>query len=119
MSEESVFDEFVGNEVKAPYRDGTQFKIARGVLESINNGFIKIKGRLGTIIINEKNIEKVLGVVGPSKSIDVTGGMAKKVHDLLSISKLGINVAIFNLTVPGRLRNLLQGNQVICTRIVG
>ena len=53
----SLFDEFVGQEVKAPYRDGAQFKIARGVLESINGGFVKISGRLGTIIINEKNIE--------------------------------------------------------------
>ena len=56
---ESPFEDFIGKEVKAPYKDGTQFKIARGVLDSINNGFIKISGRLGTIIINEKNIEKM------------------------------------------------------------
>ena len=55
----SMFREFLGQEVKAPYRDGTQFKIARVVLQDINNGFVKIKGRLGTIIINEKNIEKM------------------------------------------------------------
>jgi hypothetical protein len=55
----SLFDEFVGREIKAPYRDGTQFKIARGTLKEINNGFVKIVGRLGTIIINEKNIEKM------------------------------------------------------------
>ncbi|MBI2133949.1 hypothetical protein HYU11_04675 [Candidatus Woesearchaeota archaeon] len=55
----SVFDEFLGSDVKVPYRDGTQFKVARGVLESIDSGFVKIKGRLGTIIINEKNIEKM------------------------------------------------------------
>jgi len=56
---DSLFREFLGQEVKAPYKDGSQFKIARGVLEDINNGFVKIKGRLGTIIINEKNIEKM------------------------------------------------------------
>lgn len=55
----SVFEEFVGEEIKAPYRDGTQFKIARGKLESAENGFVKITGKLGTIIINEKNIEKM------------------------------------------------------------
>jgi hypothetical protein len=55
----SLFDEFVGQEVKAPYRDGSQFKIARGTLKEINNGFVKIVGRLGTIIINEKNVEKM------------------------------------------------------------
>ena len=64
---ESLFEEFVGKEVKAPYKDGTQFKIARGVLDSINNGFIKISGRLGTIIINEKNIEKMSRVSEKTK----------------------------------------------------
>ena len=57
--EEDIFAEFVGKDVKAPYRDGTQFKIARGKLLSITNGFVKIRGRLGTIIINEKNLEKM------------------------------------------------------------
>ena len=55
----SVFEEFVGKMVKAPYKDGTQFKIARGQLDSAENGFVKITGKLGTIIINEKNIEKM------------------------------------------------------------
>ncbi len=55
----SVFMDFLGQNIKAPYKDGTQFKIARGRLESIDGGFIKINGKLGTIIINEKNIEKM------------------------------------------------------------
>lgn len=55
----SIFEEFLGQQVKAPYKDGTQFKIARGTLEAIEKGFVKIDGRLGTIIINEKNIEKM------------------------------------------------------------
>ncbi len=55
----SVFSEFVGQYVKAPYRDGNQFKIARGRLDTISNGFVKITGKLGTIVINEKNIEKM------------------------------------------------------------
>lgn len=59
MANDTLFREFLGQDVKAPYKDGTQFKIARGVLEEISNGFVKIKGRLGTIIINEKNIEKM------------------------------------------------------------
>ena len=54
-----IFDEFVGKEIKAPYKDGTQFKIAKGVLENVENGFVKIRGRLGTIIIKEGNIEKM------------------------------------------------------------
>jgi len=59
MDTRSVFEEFLGQEVKAPYKDGSQFKIARGTLENISNGFVKISGRLGTIVINEKNIEKM------------------------------------------------------------
>jgi len=59
MENNNLFKEFLGKEIKAPYKDGTQFKIARGVLEEISNGFVKIRGELGTIIINEKNIEKM------------------------------------------------------------
>lgn len=59
MSAKDLFEEFIGHEVKAPYKDGTQFKIARGRLKEITNGFVKIEGRLGTIIINSKNIEKM------------------------------------------------------------
>ena len=55
----NMFEEFLGQEVKVPYTDGAQFKVARGILREINNGFVKITGTLGTIIINEKNIEKM------------------------------------------------------------
>jgi len=53
------FSDFIGEEVKAPYRDGSQLKIARGVLESVDDGFIKVTGNLGTIVINSKNIERM------------------------------------------------------------
>ena len=56
---ENMFSEFLGKDVKVPYTDGTQFKVARGILTDIQNGFVKIRGQLGTIIINEKNIEKM------------------------------------------------------------
>ena len=58
----SPFEEMIGHEIKAPYKDGSQYKIARGVLKDINNGFVKVVGRLGTIIINEKNIERMARV---------------------------------------------------------
>jgi len=54
-----MFNEFLGKEVKVPYKDGSQFKIARGVLIENREGFVKIKGTLGTIVINTKNIEKM------------------------------------------------------------
>ncbi len=55
----SVFSEFIGQEVKVPYRDGSQYKIARGNLQEAEDGFVKISGKLGTIIINEKNVERM------------------------------------------------------------
>ena len=59
MAVRSIFEDLLGKDVKAPYVDGGQFKIARGKLISIHGGFVKITGNLGTIIINEKNIQKM------------------------------------------------------------
>jgi hypothetical protein len=57
--DQNPFMDFIGEEVKAPYKDGNQLKIARGTLESVDGGFVKVVGNLGTIIINSKNIEKM------------------------------------------------------------
>jgi hypothetical protein len=56
---ESIFLSFLNKKVKAPYKDGTQFKIARGRLVEVKDGFVKIEGPLGTLIINQDNIEKM------------------------------------------------------------
>ncbi|HII16886.1 TPA: hypothetical protein HA361_03150 [Candidatus Woesearchaeota archaeon] len=53
------FQEFLGEIVKAPYRDGKQLKVARGRLEAVDSGFVKVVGNLGTLVINAKNIEKM------------------------------------------------------------
>ncbi|MFW9847773.1 MAG: isopentenyl phosphate kinase [Candidatus Thorarchaeota archaeon] len=68
-------------------------------------------------IINDKNKEEVLEIAGPASTTDVTGGMRRKISDLLTISESGVEVIIFNLTVAGRLSSLLQGSQALCTRI--
>lgn len=57
-----LFAEFVGHEVKVPYIDGKQYKIARGVLKGVDSGFVKIEGDLGIIVINQKNIERMARV---------------------------------------------------------
>ncbi|MHA1906480.1 MAG: isopentenyl phosphate kinase [Candidatus Thorarchaeota archaeon] len=69
-------------------------------------------------IINEKNKNEVLGIAGPSGSTDVTGGMKRKINDLLAIAQLGIEVVIFNLTIPKRLAAILKGEEITCTRII-
>ncbi len=58
-TQEEIFSHFVGKDVKCPYRDGRQLKVARGTLISCQAGFVRIEGHLGTIIINERNIEKM------------------------------------------------------------
>jgi hypothetical protein len=54
-----MFDEFLGKEVKIPYMDGDQYKIARGILEEISEDFIKVKGERGVLIVNIKCIRKI------------------------------------------------------------
>lgn len=69
-------------------------------------------------VINQDNKDTILKSIGPSSATDVTGGMAKKVGDLLSLSGLGIETIIFNLSVPGRLQKILNGDSVTCTKVL-
>ncbi len=57
--EQTLFREFIGEEIKAPYKDGNQLKVARGKLEAVECGFVKVVGKLGVIVINSKNIQKM------------------------------------------------------------
>ena len=66
-------------------------------------------------IIHAENAELALSAAGPSNSTDVTGGMAKKIGDLLKVK--GTEIIIFNLSIPGRLKSLLAGEPIICTKI--
>ncbi len=68
-------------------------------------------------IIDATNIDSVLDKAGPSSATDVTGGMEKKLVDIFTLSGLAIDIAIFNLGVPGRLSTLLSGKTPPCTRI--
>ena len=54
-----LFVSFLGRKVKVPYTDGEQLKVARGVLEDVSPSFIRVKGNLGVIVINKRNIEKL------------------------------------------------------------
>ncbi len=67
--------------------------------------------------VDNSNELFVLDGLGPSASIDVTGGMLKKVRELIEAAQHGATVTIFNLSVEGRLEALLRGEETICTRI--
>jgi len=68
-------------------------------------------------VINQENKESILSKTGPSTNTDVTGGMLKKLSELLEISNQNREIIIFNLTVPNRLNLLLQNESTICTII--
>ncbi len=68
-------------------------------------------------LINSENQDEVMAVTGPSESTDVTGGMNRKLSELLSIAGLNREIVIFNLLVPDRLKALLNREPVLCTRI--
>lgn len=68
--------------------------------------------------VNKSNMDHIIHLAGPSGSTDVTGGMKTKLQALIGATKYTDKLAIFNLTVPGRLGDLLQGNDTKCTTIV-
>ncbi|TFH06297.1 MAG: isopentenyl phosphate kinase family protein [Candidatus Thorarchaeota archaeon] len=67
--------------------------------------------------INNSNKTEILSLTGPSSSTDVTGGMTKKITELLDLANQNVDIVIFNLLVPGRLTALFENNSVVCTRI--
>ena len=68
-------------------------------------------------LINKSNQDLILKNTGPSSATDVTGGMNKKIRELLTLANQNVEVIIFNLLVPGRLSDLLKGNPIVCTRV--
>jgi isopentenyl phosphate kinase len=68
-------------------------------------------------VIDIHNKGRVVTNTGPSGSVDVTGGMTRKITDLFELAGHNTKIAIFNLLVSGRLEKLLAGEQVICTTL--
>jgi isopentenyl phosphate kinase len=68
-------------------------------------------------IIDKSNLKQVLHGASSSKATDVTGGMAAKLADLVKLAGRKREIAIFNLSMAGRLEDLLSRKPVICTRI--
>lgn len=68
-------------------------------------------------VVDSSNLYEIMRNTGPSSSTDVTGGMSRKVSELMRIAKKSTEVIIFNLSIPGRLSSLLLDKDVVCTRI--
>jgi isopentenyl phosphate kinase len=67
--------------------------------------------------ITQANYPQIKGWIGESKSIDVTGGMLRKVEEFLAISHLGINCWIIDGNISGNLANAVLGNSALGTVI--
>jgi isopentenyl phosphate kinase len=68
-------------------------------------------------VVNSTNIDKVIKGAGTSITTDVTGGMSRKIIELLDLAGKDIRIVIFNLLIPGRLKKLLVGEPTLCTEI--
>ncbi len=59
--------------------------------------------------ITQANYSQIKAVLGKSESVDVTGGMAKKVEEFLAIASLGIDCWIIDGNLPGNLVSAVLG----------
>ena len=63
--------------------------------------------------VNPENIARILPSLGGSEAVDVTGGMASKVQQMLELAKgiQGLEVLIFSGKLPGTVQRVLGGAQ--------
>ena len=77
----------------------------------------------GAIIshITPRNFPEVSAALGGSHGTDVTGGMASKVSNMLSLAVMlpGLEIRIFGGTMPGQIEAALVGSATFGTLITG
>lgn len=56
MEEGHDLERFLNKNIRARFRDGKLVKTAEGRLEAVVDGFVKISGKRGTIVINVWNV---------------------------------------------------------------
>jgi isopentenyl phosphate kinase len=62
--------------------------------------------------ITRKDFLSMREQIGQSRGIDVTGGMAGKVGELLELADMGVSSTIFNASVAGNVEIALQGGRI-------
>jgi isopentenyl phosphate kinase len=67
--------------------------------------------------ITPTNYSQIKAFLGQSESVDVTGGMAKKVEEFLAVSSLGIDCWIIDGNIPGNLAQAVLGQPSLGTLI--
>lgn len=70
-------------------------------------------------LITKSNYSEIEAALGLSHSVDVTGGMKKKVEEFLAISSLGIDCWIIDGNIPDNLVQAVLGKPISGTLIRG
>ena len=92
------------------------FRIERIIHCGLTNGVYDENGTT-VRLINGKNYKRYQGVLGGSGGVDVTGGMAHKVEESLSLAKRGIPSLIIDGIVNGSLSEAVRSKRVFGTRV--
>ena len=66
-------------------------------------------------LITKDNLNEVKKAIGGSTSVDVTGGMMKKINELMKLQKRGISTVIVNAEKKGVVEKALLGRKVRST----
>ncbi|MFZ5376353.1 MAG: isopentenyl phosphate kinase [Patescibacteria group bacterium] len=92
------------------------YKIERVIHCGQTNGVYDENGQ--TIpLINSKNFDGIVSLLGGSGGVDVTGGMLHKVEETLSLARQGIPGLIIDGIEHGTLSDAINGKDVLGTRI--
>ncbi len=62
--------------------------------------------------ITEDNFDDIKDMLSGSKAVDVTGGMLKKVSEIMRIVKYGIDVQIISALIPGNIIKAMNGEKI-------
>lgn len=68
--------------------------------------------------LNCEELVNKLGMFKETQTLDVTGGMRRKILELIKVLKSGISVTIVNAIIDDRLLKVLRNEEVICTKII-
>jgi len=112
-----IFDEKIGSTI---FSTDTIFKLLAIYLQKQGNNIqiIQAGDYDGVLDKNNKliakitpeNFENISSSIMISDSVDVTGGMKHKVHELLQLAKTGIQSRIINGKIKGNIKKALLAN---------
>ena len=92
------------------------YPVERIIHCGLTNGVYDENGET-ILLINKNNIDEYRNVLGGSGGVDVTGGMAHKVEETLSLAQYGVSGLIIDGIENGSLSEAIAGRSVLGTRV--